>query len=85
MIKFTIQLKRKQTGQNGFLVAQTTVKRHENKNTKQRSTNKKSIKNNRKIKRNRKIKAVGNITPTMDHYPRNGQMGDTNTQSCMPC
>ena len=71
MIKFTVQLKRKQTGQNGFLVAQTTVKRHENKNTKQRSTNKKSI------KRNRKIKAVGNITPTMDHYPRNGQMGET--------
>ena len=29
------------------------------------------------IKNNRKIKAKGNITPTMDHYPRNGQMGDT--------
>ena len=29
------------------------------------------------IKNNRKIKAMGNITPTMDHYPRNGQMGDT--------
>ena len=28
-------------------------------------------------KNNRKIKAMGNITPTMDHYPRNGQMGDT--------
>ena len=35
-------------------------------------------KNNRKIKYNKKIKAMGNITPTMDHYPRNGQMGDTN-------
>ena len=35
------------------------------------------IKNNRKIKTNRKIKAMGNITPTMDHYPRNGSMGDT--------
>ena len=23
------------------------------------------------------IKAMGNITPTMDHYPRNGQMRDT--------
>ena len=22
-------------------------------------------------------KAMGNITPTMHHYPRNGQMGDT--------
>ena len=31
----------------------------------------------RKIKNNKKVKAVGNITPTMDHYPRNGQMGDT--------
>ena len=38
-------------------IAQTTVKRHENKNKKQ--------------------KAMGNITPTMDHYPRNGYMGDT--------
>ena len=32
----------------------------------------------RNIKNNRKIKAIGNITPTMDHYPRNGQMGDNN-------
>ena len=30
------------------------------------------IKNNRKIKDNRKVKAMGNVTPTMDHYPRNG-------------
>ena len=22
-------------------------------------------------------KAMGNITPTMDHYPKHGQMGDT--------
>ena len=29
-------------------------------------------KNNRKIKNNRKLKAMGKITPTMDHYPRNG-------------
>ena len=43
------------------------------------------IKNNRKIKTNRKIKAMGNITPTMDHYPRNGQMGDTDPQSRMSC
>ena len=26
----------------------------------------------RNIKNNRKIKAIGNITPTMDYYPRNG-------------
>ena len=30
------------------------------------------LKSNRKIKNNRKIKAMGNITPTMDHYIRNG-------------
>ena len=29
-------------------------------------------KKNRKIKNNRKVKAMGKITPTMDHYPRNG-------------
>ena len=29
------------------------------------------IKNNRK-KSNRKVKVVGNITPTMDHYPMGG-------------
>ena len=40
MIKFNDQLERKQTGQNGFLVAQTTVKRHENKKEMQRSTKK---------------------------------------------
>ena len=25
----------------------------------------------------KKIKAMGNVTTTMAHYPRNGQMGDT--------
>ena len=40
MLNFNDQSERKQTGENGFLVAQTTVKRHENKNKKQRSTNK---------------------------------------------
>ena len=44
MIKFNDQLERKQTGQNKFLVAQTTVYRHGNKNKKQRSTNKHSLK-----------------------------------------
>ena len=32
----------------------TTVKRHENQNRKQRSTNKKALKNNRQIKCNNK-------------------------------
>ena len=54
------------------MVAQSTVKRHENKNRKQRPTNKKSQKNNRKIKHNKKIKAMGNITlttiPEMDRW-----------------
>ena len=34
------------------------------------------IKNNIKVKNNRKVKAMGNITSAIDHYPRNGQMGD---------
>ena len=54
MIKFNDQLERKQTGQNGFLVAQTTISRLENKNKNQRSTNKKSKKNNRKKKKTEK-------------------------------
>ena len=37
-----------------------------------RKIKKKKNKNNRKIKNIRKVKAIGNITPTMDHYPRNG-------------
>ena len=32
-----------------------------------------------------KIKAIGNITPTMDHCPRNGYMGDKDPQSDMSC
>ena len=51
------------------------------KTKKQRST----IKQRTIIKNNRKVKAMGSITPTMDHYPRNGQMGDTDPQSCMSC
>ena len=38
-----------------------------------------------KNKKSWKVKTMGNITPTMDHYPRNGKMGDTDPQSCMPC
>ena len=30
------------------------------------------------LKNSRKIKAMRNETPTMDHYPRNGYMGNTN-------
>ena len=45
MIKFNDQLERKQTDQNRFLVAQTTVKRHESKNKKKDH----SIKNHKKI------------------------------------
>ena len=30
------------------------------------------IKNNIKIKNNWKVKAMGNITPAIDRYPRNG-------------
>ena len=46
------------------------------KANKQRLTSKQS-KNNRKIK-DRKNKAMGNMTPIMDYYPRNGWMRDTN-------
>ena len=65
MIKFNDQLQRKQIGQNGFLVAQTTVKRYENK------TNKKDQPTNN-IKKKQKNKSNG----AMDHYARSGQMGD---------
>ena len=54
----------------------------ENMNTK--TANKAQSTSNQKVKIN-KVNAMGNITPTMDHYPRNRQMGDTNPQSCMPC
>ena len=43
------------------------------------------IKYRRKIKNQRKIKAMGNITPTMDNYPRDGRMGDTDPQSDISC
>ena len=31
----------------------------------------------KKIKYNKKIKAIGNVIPTLDHYPRNRLIGDT--------
>ena len=40
------------------------------KNKDQQTNNHK--KKTRKIKNNRKVKVMGKITPTMDHYPRNG-------------
>ena len=45
--------------------------------TKTKINKHKIIKINGKVKHRKKLKAMGNITPTMDHYPRNGQMGDT--------
>ena len=39
---------------------------------KDRPTN--NHKNNRKLKTNIEVKVMGNVTPTIDHYPRNGQM-----------
>ena len=32
-----------------------------------------------------KIKAIGNVTPIMDYYLRNGQIGDNDLQSAMSC
>ena len=35
------------------------------------------MKNNRKLNNNTKVKAIGNITPTIDHHPEDGQVGNT--------
>ena len=59
----------------GSWLLKTTVNRHENKSEKKR-INQQTFRIN-----SRKIKAIGNITPTMDHYPRNGYMGDKDPQS----
>ena len=59
-----------------FLVAQTTDKCHW-KNSKRKINQQTIIENNRKIINNRKVKAMGNIKHTMQHYPRNGWIGDT--------
>ena len=40
--------------------------------TKNKDQPRNNHKKNRKIKNNRKVKAMGKITPTMDHYHRNG-------------
>ena len=61
MIKFKDQSeKSKQVSMDSWLLRLLSEK-HENKNNKQIST-----------KSNQKVKRMGNITPTMDHYPRNG-------------
>ena len=41
------------------------------KNKKTKINQQTIIKNCRKTKNNKKVKAMGKITPTMDHYPRN--------------
>ena len=46
-------------------------------NTKRKDQTRKNHKKITKIKNRGKIKAMGNIIRTMDHYPRNGWMGDT--------
>ena len=41
-------------------------------------TNQQTImKNNRKLNNNTKVKAMGNITPTADHHPEDGWVGNT--------
>ena len=76
-----VNRKKRLKDQNVFLVDQTTIKRHENKKTK--ISQQAIIKNDKKLKNNRKINVMGNITPTMNHYPRNERMRDTNPLSDM--
>ena len=40
--------------------------------TKTKTNQQTIIKNSREIKNNRKVKVMGNVTPTMDHFFRNG-------------
>ena len=40
--------------------------------TKTKTNQQTIIKNSRKIKNNRKVKVMGNVTPTIDHFFRNG-------------
>ena len=69
MIKFNGQLERKVRIDSWLLKLLSRDIKTETKNKDQPTT---IIKNYRKIKNNRKIKPIGNIAPTMDHYPRNG-------------
>ena len=48
------------------------------KDKKKTKTNQQTImKNNRKLNNNTKVKAMGNITPTADHHPEDGWVGNT--------
>ena len=51
--------------------------------TKDQLTN--NHKNNTKIKNKTKIKNMGDTTTIMDHYPRNGQIGNIDPESDMSC
>ena len=63
----------------GSWLLKATVNRNESK-AKQKKINQQTFRRN-----SSKIKASGNITPTMDHCPRNGYMGDKDPQSDMSC
>lgn len=63
----------------GSWLLKATVNRNESK-AKQKKINQQTFRRN-----SSKIKAIGNITPTMDHCPRNGYMGDKDPQSDMSC
>ena len=69
MIKFNDQKESKQARIDSWLVK--LLSRDMKTKTKKRINRQTIIKNNRKIKNNNKVKAIGNITPTMDHYPKN--------------
>ena len=60
----------KQVSMDSWLLKQLSRDMKTKTKNKDQPTN--NHKKNRKIKNNRKVKAMGKITPTMDHYPRNG-------------
>ena len=62
-----------------FWLLKLLSENHENKKKQTKITQQTAMKNNRKVK------AMGNKAPIMDHYPRNGQMGDADPYSCMSC
>ena len=66
----TSQNDSKQVSMDSWLVKLLSRDMKTKTKNKDQSTN--NHKKNRKIKNNRKVKATGKITPTMDHYPRNG-------------
>ena len=48
-------------------------------------TKKKHKRQTNKHRKNIKLKAMGNLTPTMNHYPRHGYMEDTHLQFDNSC